>query len=89
MTITRPYGAEDNRVNTAQTEIITRYCKKIGEEVDSLEIYECAVVAVTKSNNTYIANISENSRAMSNISKYTYLKQKINGKQIRIPKTEW
>ena len=89
MTITRPYGAEDNNINTAQRDMLERYTAKIGETISEIEVYEQAIQATTTTGRKLFANITDIYSRERNLTKYIYLKEEINNKQVRIPKSKW
>lgn len=90
MEIIRPYDAEDNETNKCMLEVLERYTKKNNLIIDKAEIYLYGVKVFTEDNQIFIMNVAEIQRAtIRNIRDYLYMKTEINGKQKRIPKSEW
>ena len=90
MTIERPYNAIDNEINKKMQEIFIRYAKKHNYEIKTIKIYSKALLVETTTGKQFALNISDCSRMTNrNISDYFYMKIIINGKQKRIPKSEW
>jgi hypothetical protein len=90
MKTVRPYEATDNELNKAMAEVLKRYTQRHGLEIKEIEIYECGVAINTEGNQRFSMNITESSYACNRQpSDYMYMKTTINGKQKRIPKSEW
>ena len=86
---TRPYGAENNDINRIQLETLVRHCNKIGDPVRKAEIYVYGVKVLTLSGREFLMNISDQHTAFRNAAKFIYMKEEVNGKQVRIPKENW
>ena len=84
MIIERPYNSEDNEVNKAQIEMIENWAKFNNEEIVMLKIYGAAVNAITLSGRDISVNISERRNGYKKMSEYIYMKERINGKYVRI-----
>lgn len=63
------------------------YSSKLGDQIKEKEFFKFAMKFVTESGRTFNINISENIRNRNK--NFIYLKENVNGKQIRIPKSEW
>jgi len=87
MVTIRPYNTEDTPENKAAADIAIRHCIKIHEDIEMLEIYGAEVIAITVSGRRFIVDCTENIR--SNNANYFYLKERVNGKRVRIPKSNW
>lgn len=88
MKITRPYNAEDNETNRTQTEVLKNWAKKHNETIKELEILEAAVIAMTESGRE-IRVIKADGSTNKNIRAYLSMYETVNGKRIRIKKSEW
>ena len=84
MIIERPYNSVDNEVNKAQIEMIENWAKFNNEEIAILKIYGAAVNAITLSGRDISVNVSERRNGYRKMSEYIYMKERINGKYVRI-----
>ena len=84
MIVERPFNAEDNEVNEVQIKMIKNWAKINNEEIVTLKIYEAAVNATILSGRNIIVNITEGRGGHRRISHYMYMKERINGKFVRI-----
>lgn len=84
MIIERPYNSEDNEVNKAQVKMIENWAEVNKEEIVILKIYGAAVNVITLSGRDITINISERRNGYKKMSEYMYMKERINGKYVRI-----
>lgn len=84
--IERKYDAEDNAVNLEEREILNRYCDRHGEEINIFIVWKYDVEAVTVSGRKLIARRTWTGTRKGS---YFYMLEEINGKQIRIKKSEY
>ena len=80
---------EDYKMTKTQENLInlaTRYTKKLGEEIVEKKLYLLALSWRTTSGREFRFSTSEmNCKKHS----YLYLSEKVNGKWVRIPRTQW
>lgn len=84
MIIERPYNSEENEVNKVQVNMIENWAKVNKEEIAILKIYGAAVNAITLSGRNITVNVSERRNGYKKMSEYMYMKERINGKYVRI-----
>jgi len=90
MIVNRPYDALDNEINKPMQNIIKNYVEKQGFEIEVMTIFGMGITVDTICGKHFSVNISDCSRMTNrNIRDYFYMKTTVNGKQKRIPKTEW
>jgi len=84
--IERKNDAEDNALNLEEREILKRYCDRHGEEINTFIIWKYDAEAITVSGRKLIARKAWTGRKCQS---YIYLNEEVNGKQIRIKKSEY
>lgn len=91
MEIIRPYKAEDNETNKDMREIIERYVSKIGENIQTMEIYGLSVKAMTESGNVYQISQADGCKVGTTYNQrhFFYMNKIVDGKRKRIKKEEW
>lgn len=89
-TVERPYGADDNEINTEQVKILEHWANRHGERITAASIYEMGVKAETATGRTVLMTMTDGCRSKyKNVRQYMQMWEDVNGKRIRIKKAEW
>lgn len=78
---------ELTNIQIEMNKLAESYSKKIDDQIKEKEFFKFAMKFVTESGRIFNINISEN--VCNRNKNFIYLKEVVNSKQVRIPKSEW